>query len=47
MLAGIIAGAGFLWAVDRHLAGERLAFKALSRIGGRREILIFIAMSFP
>ena len=44
MLVGIMAGAGFLWSVDRHLARDRLAMRALSSLGGRREI--FIAMSF-
>ena len=45
MLLGILLGAGFLWYVDRRLRVERDS-RLLRALGGRREALIFIAMSF-
>ena len=46
ILVGLLAGAGFLWSVGRFLTQERLETSALSRFGSKKELLIFIAMSF-
>ncbi len=46
ILIGILLGAGFLWGVNKYLTREHLEDSALHILGGRREILIFIAMSF-
>ena len=45
-LVGIFSGAVFLWGVEIHMTPERLARSILRGIGTRREVLIFIAMSF-
>lgn len=44
--AGILLGAGFLWAVNAYLTGERIERSFLKSLGSRSEILIFVAMSF-
>ena len=46
ILIGILMGAGFLWGVDRYLSEDRMARSFLRRMGSKREVLIFIAMSF-
>lgn len=46
MLAGLLLGAGFLWGVDRFLTPERLEGSFLKRMGTKKELLIFTAMSF-
>lgn len=45
-LGGIFSGAGFLWGVEHYLTPKRLGNSILRRIGSRKEILIFVAMSF-
>lgn len=44
LITGILAGAGFLWAVNRSLTPERA--RSMRWFGSRQEILIFVAMSF-
>jgi zinc transporter, ZIP family len=44
VIAGIFAGAGFLWAVNRGLTPERVS--RMRWFGSRQEILIFVAMCF-
>ncbi len=46
ILGGILLGALFLWGCDRLLRRQTLERSSLRRLGSRREILIFIAMSF-
>lgn len=46
ILAGLLSGAYFLWSVGRYLSRERLENSVLSRFGSKKELLIFIAMSF-
>jgi len=45
VLTGILLGSAFLWGSDRFLSEERLNNASWQRFGGRKEILIFIAMS--
>ena len=44
-LGGMLLGCFFLWAVQRSLTPERLKKGWLSRLGGRVETLVFIAMT--
>ena len=44
LIAGILAGAGFLWAVNKGLTPKRV--QSMRWFGSRQEILIFIAMGF-
>ena len=46
ILAGILLGAAFLWGVNRYLVYHSMESSALGLLGGRREILIFVAMAF-
>lgn len=46
ILAGILLGAAFLWMVNRSLSQNHLEGSFFHFLGGRREILIFVAMSF-
>lgn len=46
VLSGLMLGAGFLWLVDRHLTPENFERSFLSKMGTRRELLIFLAMAF-
>ncbi len=39
-------GCAFLWVVERSLTPERLRSRFLSRLGGRVEALVFVAMAF-
>jgi ZIP family zinc transporter len=45
VILGILSGSVFLWYTDRYLSHERLSSGFWSRLGGRSQILIFIAMS--
>lgn len=45
-LVGMFVGCMCLWAVERFLTRERLERGWLKKLGGRRELLIFIAMTF-
>lgn len=46
ILPGIILGALFLWLCDRGLKRQDLERTSLRVLGSRKEILIFVAMSF-
>ncbi len=46
VLAGMAAGAGFLALVERYLTPERTESSILRRVGGRTEVLVFLAMTF-
>lgn len=46
ILVGLLIGALFLSFMDRFLTHERLERSYLGRLGTRREVLIFLAMSF-
>ncbi len=46
VLAGMAAGAGFIALVERYLTPERLEGSILSKVGGRTEVLVFVAMTF-
>ena len=45
-LVGIFSGAAFLWGVEHYLTPQRISTSFWRKIGGRQEILIFLAMSF-
>lgn len=45
-LGGLVAGALFLWMVERYLTPERLEAKFLRVFGSKTEALIFLAMAF-
>ena len=45
-LVGIFGGCAFLWGVERNLTPQRLANSLFRSIGGKREVLIFLAMAF-
>ncbi|MFQ6615150.1 MAG: ZIP family metal transporter [Fidelibacterota bacterium] len=46
VLGGLLLGAGFLWGVDRILTPERMQGPFLRKMGTKKELLIFTAMSF-
>lgn len=46
ILSGLLVGAFFLSLMDRYLTPEHLENSFLGRLGSRRELLIFVAMSF-
>ncbi|MBT4140299.1 MAG: ZIP family metal transporter [Candidatus Latescibacteria bacterium] len=46
VLFGLLVGASFLSGMDRFLTRDRLENSLLGRLGNRRELLIFLAMSF-
>ncbi|RME81374.1 MAG: ZIP family metal transporter [Planctomycetota bacterium] len=46
VLGGMALGCYFIHLVEKYLTEERLASKFLKPIGGKREILIFLAMCF-
>lgn len=46
VLSGLLIGAFFLSIMDRFLTRERLENSFFGRLGSRRELLIFLAMSF-
>ncbi len=45
-LSGILSGCAFLWFADKFLTAERLNHPLLKPLGGRVEVLVFIAMFF-
>lgn len=45
VISGILLGAAFLWATDRFLSRDRLEQAWWQKWGGRKEILIFVAMA--
>ena len=45
-MVGLLAGAGFLWSVEHDLTPERLSNLIWRTVGSRKEIVIFIALSF-
>jgi ZIP family zinc transporter len=45
VILGMLSGSAFLWYTDRYLTPERLSQGIWSRLGGRSQILIFVAMS--
>ena len=45
-LVGVLLGAAFIWGLGRFLTPQRLGSAVLKRIGGKREVLILIAMAF-
>ena len=45
-LIGLFSGSAFIWGLGRFLTPSRLGSPMLRRLGGRREVLIFIAMAF-
>ena len=45
-LLGLISGSALIWGLGCFLTPQRLGSSALKRIGGRREVLILIAMAF-
>lgn len=46
VLSGLLVGAFFLSLMDNYLTPERLENAFFKRLGSRRELLIFLAMSF-
>lgn len=45
-LFGLLSGCLFLWSADKFLTPERLEHPLLKPLGGRVEVLVFIAMCF-
>jgi len=45
-LSGLLSGCTFLWLADKFLTPERLDHRFLKPLGGRVEVLVFIAMLF-
>ncbi len=46
VLGGMAAGAGFIALIERNLTKDRLAKSPLRKVGGRTEVLVFLAMTF-
>ena len=45
-LIGLFSGSAFIWGLARFLTPDRLGSSILKKIGGKREVLIFMAMAF-